>query len=63
MFDAFADFRRGYAHDRIGIRVIIGGPVEDFHAEDALFQLVGLPSQRARHHKPQKLRISLAGMK
>ena len=63
MFDAFANFRRGDPNNGIRIRVIVGGPIEDFHAKDAFFELVGLAGQGTRNHKPQEPRIPLAGMK
>ena len=62
MLDAFANFRCGYPNNRVRVRVIVGGAVEDFHTQDALFELVGLASERTRNHKPQEPRISLAGM-
>ena len=63
MFDALADFRRSNANDRVRIRVVVGWPVENFHAQDALFELVGLAGQGSRNHESEKLRISFAGMK
>jgi hypothetical protein len=62
MLDAFANFSCSYPNNRVRVRIIVGGTVEDFDAEDALFQLVGLASERTRNHKPQEPRISLAGM-
>jgi hypothetical protein len=62
MLDAFANFRCGDPNNWIRVRVIVGGPVEDFHAQDAFFELVGLASERTRDHKPQEPRIPLAGM-
>ena len=62
MFDALANFRCSDSNDRVGVRVVVGRPVEDFHTQDALFELVGLAGQCARDHESQKLRISFAGM-
>ena len=62
MFNAFANFRRGNSNNRVSVRVIVGRPVEDFHTEEALFELVGLASQGTSNHKPQEPRIPLAGM-
>jgi hypothetical protein len=62
MLDAFANFSCSYPNNRVRVRIIVGGAIEDFHAQDALFELVGLASERARNHKPQEPRIPLAGM-
>ncbi len=62
MFDAFANFGCSYSNNRVRVRIIVGGAIEDFHAQDAFFELVGLASERTRNHKPQEPRISLAGM-
>ena len=51
LFDALTNFRRGDSNNRIRVRVVVGGPVEDFHTEDALFELVGLAGQCSRHNK------------
>ena len=49
LFDALTNFRRGDSNNRVRVRVVVGGPVEDFHTKDALFELVGLPGQCSRH--------------
>jgi hypothetical protein len=62
MFDAFANFRGRHSNDRVRVRIVVGWPVEDFHAEDALFELVGLAGQCSRDYKSEEPRISFAGM-
>ena len=61
-FDALTDFRGGDANNRVGVRVVVGWPLEDFDSQYALFELVGLTGQGARHNKPLEPRVSLAGM-
>ena len=45
LFDTLANFGGSDTNDRVRVCVIVGGPVEDFHAQDALFELVGLPAR------------------
>lgn len=52
LFDALANFRCSDSNDRVGVGVVVGWPVEDFDSKYALFQLVGLTGQCARHDKP-----------
>ena len=62
LFDTFANFCRSYPDNRVRISVVVGGSLEDFDTENALFELVGLTGQYARNGKPQETGISLAGM-
>ena len=62
VFDALADFRCSHANDRVRVRVVVGWPVEYFHAQDALFEVVGLARQCSRDYKSQESRVSLAGV-
>ena len=52
LFDSLSDFRCRDSNNRVRIRVVVGGPVEDFDSQDALFELVGLAGQGARYHQP-----------
>src|SRR5271168_87437 len=63
LFDAFANFCWSHSDDGVNVCVVVGGPLEDFHTQNALFQLIGLTAQSARDDKPQEAWISLAGMK
>ena len=51
LLDALTNFRRCDSNNRVRVCVIFGGPVEDFHTKDALFELVGLTGQCSRHNK------------
>jgi hypothetical protein len=62
MLDAFANFGCSYPNNRVRVGIVVGGAIEDFDAQDALFELVSLASERTCNHKPQEPRISLAGM-
>jgi hypothetical protein len=51
VLDTLTNFRRSHSNDRVGVRVVVGWPVKDFHTKDALFELVGLSGQRSRYYK------------
>src|SRR5260370_25495621 len=61
-FDAFANLCGGNTNDRIGVGIVVSVTTKNFHAEYALFQLVGLASENPGDNKPQKARISFAGV-
>ena len=60
LFDAFANFRGRDSHNRICVGVVVGWPAEEFHAQNTLFELVGLTGQSACDNKPQKTGIPFA---
>jgi hypothetical protein len=41
-FDSLANFGSGHANNRIGIRIVVGWPFEDFDAKDPFLKLVRL---------------------
>jgi hypothetical protein len=63
LFDAFANLRGSNPDYRVRVRVIVGWPAEDFHTQETFLELVGLTGQGTCDSKPQKTRISLAGIK
>jgi hypothetical protein len=42
----FANLAGGEADNRVCAGIVIGWPVEDFNANDALFELIGVPEER-----------------
>ena len=62
-FDAFANFCCSYANDGIGVGIVVGWPVEYFHAQHAFLKLIRLPRQEATDNKSEEARIALTGVK
>ena len=58
--EALADFSRGDANDRVGIGIVSGRPGEDFHADGALFDLVGVAIEGLLDDESEESRITFA---
>ena len=63
LFDPFANFRCGYPHDRVRIRVVIGRAPKNLYAENALLELVGLARQNSSYDQLEETWIALTGIK
>jgi hypothetical protein len=58
--ETLADFAGGDTHDRVGIGIIAGRPVEDIHTNGTFFDLIGVSFQRLFYDETEKDGITFA---
>jgi len=62
MFNALANLGRGNPDNRVRVCVVIGVPPKDLHAQNTLFELVGLARQHSRDYVSEETGVPFTGI-